>query len=45
MSNLTLLLIITFAVIIASYVLSVSKIDFSRHLLPQKKSTSTTEET
>jgi hypothetical protein len=45
MTNLTILLIITFAVIIASYVLSVSKIDFSRHLSLQKKSENTTEET
>ena len=36
MSDLMLLVIITAAVIVASYILSRSRIDFSRHLLTTK---------
>jgi hypothetical protein len=36
MSNLMLLVIIAAAVIVAGYVLSISRIDFSRHLLTTK---------
>ncbi len=45
MSNLMLLVIIATAVIVAGYVLSITRIDFTRHLLSAKNKKKCSQET
>ena len=45
MSDLMLVMVITFSVIAAGYFLSISRADFSRHLLLPKKHKNKTKET
>ena len=45
MSNLMLLVIIATAVIVAGYVLSITRIDFTRHLISVKNKKNGTKET
>ncbi len=45
MSDLMLVMVITFSVIAAGYFLSISRADFSRHLLLPKKTKSKAKET
>ena len=44
MSNLMLLVIIAVAVVVAGYILSISRIDFSRHLRTSKTLTDKSDE-